>query len=449
MPTRNDGGTLMARMQRGPLLLQPDSEDLFMHSITEMQAHESYADAMDTSETMLADDFWDDEDDFISWLRPYNVQDGTLTIPVKGVLMNKLSIKFGSFATGYQYIERAFERGMEDPDVSAIIFDIDSPGGEVAGNFELSEKIASQRGEKPIRAVANDYAYSAAYSIATAADSITMARSGGVGSVGVVTMHMDVSERMDKAGVKVTFIHAGKHKVEGNPYEPLPDAVKGRIQDRIDRIYGEFVSLVADNRGMEEQAVRDTEALTYDVSNAVDIGFADRIGTMDEEKADLSMAATEMEHTMATPNPKKTSATTAEGGITQEQMDAAVAAARTEGATAERERTSAIMDSEEAKERPSAARALADTGMDAEAAVAALGKMPKEGAAAPAPADADAEGKDKAHTPAPTPFADQMDGPGVGADLKDGKSKEEASSSDDLLGAYAAATGRDMRKQAS
>jgi signal peptide peptidase SppA len=453
MLTKNDGGTLMARMKQSPLLLQPESEDLFMHSINEMLAHESYADAMETSDTMLADDFWDDEDDFISWLRPYNVRDGALVIPVKGVLMNKLSIKFGSWATGYQYIERAFERGLEDPEVTAIIFDIDSPGGEVAGNFELAEKIASHRGEKPMRAVANDYAFSAAYSLATAADSITMARSGGVGSVGVVTMHMDMSERMEKMGVKVTFIHAGKHKVDGNPYEALPDAVKGRIQERIDRIYGEFVSLVADNRGMEEQAVRDTEALTYDVSNAVDIGFADRIGTMDEELVELT-TSTEMEQTMATQTPKKTNATTAtEGGITQEQMDAAVASARTEGATAERERTSAIMDSEEAKDRPAAARALADTGMDADAAITALGKMPKETAAAPAPEGDDDQGtqQPQGHTPAPTPFADHMDGPGVGAEVQGGKGndKDQAVSSDDLLGSYAAATGRDMRKKAS
>ena len=449
MPTRNDGGTLMARLAANPLLLQPGCEDLFAHSIIDMQADAKFDGAMNVSDNMLADDFWDDDDEFISWLRPYTVQDGVLTIPVKGVLMNKLSIKFGSYATGYQYIEQAVMRGVQDPEVSAIVFDIDSPGGEVAGNFELSEFIAEQRVEKPIRAVANDHAYSAAYSIASAAHSITMARSGGVGSVGVVTMHMDVSERMDKMGVKVTFIYAGKHKVEGNPYEALPAAAKSRIQDRIDRIYGEFVGLVAANRDMDEQAVRDTEALTYDASDAVDIGFADRVGTMKEELAELSMAATEMEHTMATTTPKTPAAN--EGGITQAQMDAAVAAARTEGAaegaTAERERTSAIMDSDEAKDRPAAARALADSGMDAEAAVTALGKMPSEAAQAPK-ADA-APDAPKATTPAPTPFAANMDGPEVGAEVAEPKAKDGAVTSDDLLGAHAAATGIDRRAKAS
>ncbi len=442
MPKRNDGGTLMARMAQSPLLLQPGCEDLFAHSIVDMQAHAQFGEAMDVSDNMLHDEFWDDDDDFISWLRPYNVQNGTLIIPITGVLMNKLSVKFGSFATGYQYIDRAVERGMDDPDVSAIVFDIDSPGGEVAGNFELAEKIAGMRGDKPMRAVANDYAFSAAYSLATAADSITMARSGGVGSVGVVTMHMDVSERMDKMGVKVTFIYAGKHKIEGNPYEALPAAAKGRIQDRIDRIYGEFVGLVAANRGMEEQAVRDTEALTYDASNAVDIGFADRIGAMKEELADL--AATEMEHTMANSTPKTPAAN--EGSITQAQMDAAVATARDEGmtagATAERERTSAIMDSDEAKDRPTAARALADTGMDATAAVAALGKMPKEAAQAADPATPTTPA---AVVPAPTPFASHMDGPEIGANVDDPKGKDGAVTSDNLLESFSMLTGRDMR----
>lgn len=435
----------MAKLTTSPLLLQPGSEDLFTTSILEMQAHPQYGIAMDTSDQMLADGFWDDDDDFISWLRPYNVQDGTLIIPITGVLMNKLSIKFGSFATGYQYIERAVERGMDDPEVTAIVFDIDSPGGEVAGNFELSEKIASMRGEKPMRAVANDHAYSAAYSLATAADSITLARSGGVGSVGVVTMHMDVSEHMEKRGIKITFIYAGKHKVEGNPYEALPDAAKGRIQDRIDRIYGEFVALVAANRDMEEQAVRDTEALTYDASNAVDVGFADRIGAMKDELAALQMAATEMEHTMATNTPKTPAAS--EGGtFTQADIDAARADGMTAGATAERERSNKIMGSEEAKDRPAAARALAETGMDADAAVAALGKMPKEAAAAPAPAAEPAASTPAA--PAPTPFAEHMDGPQVGANVDAPKAEGEVTS-DTLLGSFAMMTGRDLRPQKS
>ena len=87
---------------------------------------------------------WGDEDDeFMAWLRPYNVRGGVLTIPVYGVLIHKMSFKFGSWATGYAYIRRAFDRGMADPEVHSIVFDHNSPGGMVAGNFELAEHVLS------------------------------------------------------------------------------------------------------------------------------------------------------------------------------------------------------------------------------------------------------------------------------------------------------------------
>lgn len=439
---------LMAKLTTGPLLIDPNCEELFVHSILGMETHAHYADAMTVHDAYgLSDDFWDDEDEFISWLRPYNVSGGVLTIPVYGVLINKLSIKFGGFATGYTYIERAVERGLADPEVQAIAFDIDSPGGEVAGNFDLVEKIAAQRGEKPMFAFANDHAFSAAYSIATAADEIVLSRSGGVGSVGVVTMHMDVSERMAKMGVKITFIYAGKHKVEGNPYEALPEAAKARIQDRIDRIYGEFVALVAENRGLEEQAVRDTEALTYDASNALDVGFADKIGAMEEEMAAFREAATEGSQMALQPKPK-TAAAENESGITQAQMEDAVSTAKaegmTEGATAAKDRINAILGCDEAKARPKAAFSAAmNTDMSVDQAKAFLADLPEEQAAAPAPAPK-AEGKD---APAPTPFAEHMDGPGIGANVEgDGEGGDGPDLVAQITGAYSAQTGRPMKK---
>jgi len=449
MPTMIKGNAMIAKMANQPLLLSPGSEDIFTQNLVHMAESPKFEAAVETTEKMQADEFWDDDDEFISWLRPYNVKNGVLTIPVHGVLMNKFSMKFGNFATGYQYIERAFERGMDDDDVDMIAFDIDSPGGEVAGNFELVEKIVAERGAKPMRAFANDHAYSAAYSIATASDSITMARSGGVGSVGVITMHIDQSARLDSMGIKVTFIYAGEHKKDGNPYEALPDSVKDRIQDRIDRIYGEFVGLVANNRGMEEQAVRDTEALTFDASNAVEVGFADRIGDMQKELAALSLAATEMEQmsTKATTTP---AAGNEGSNITQAQLDDAVATARAdghaEGMSAERTRITGILNSEEAKTRPAAARMAVNAGMSVEAAAESLKDMPEEKPQAAAPAETAPKGTE-ATAPAPTPFASNMDGPDVGAHVTD--PADDADASVDLLGSYAMITGRDPRQKAN
>ena len=427
MPTTSNASTMLTRMAQEPLLVAPGSEELLTSYITSMQNHDKFAEAHEV--TASADDnedgFWGDEDDeFMAWLRPYNVKDGILTIPVHGVLVHKMTFKFGSWATGYAYIRRAFDRGIADPEVKAIVFDHNSPGGMVAGNFELAEHVASHRGQKPITAVANDYAFSASYSLATAADEIVMTRSGGVGSVGVVVMHVDYSSALDKSGIKVTFIFAGEHKVEGNPYEKLPEAAKARIQDRIDRLYGEFVGLVAEHRGMEEKAVRKTEALTYDASDAIEVGFADRIGSLEEEQAALTEAS-EKDKIMS---------------FTQEQMDAAVAAARaegvtegkaegiTEGTTAERARVAAITGSDEAKNRPAASQMMIDMGVDAETAKTQLAKLPEETKAEAPQGQNDAKGKSSFEL-----AMEGTDNPNVGANNSQGEGGEQMSTVDGIF----------------
>lgn len=456
MPTTSNASTMLARMAQEPLLIAPGSEEMLTAYITSMQDHEDFGAAHEA--TGQTDEFWDDEDEFISWLRPYNVQNGTLIIPVHGVLIHKMSFKFGSWATGYGYIARALERGLDDPEVHTIAFDSNSPGGTVAGNFELVEKIVAARGEKRMVAYANDYAFSAAYNIAAAADEIVLSRSGGVGSVGVVKMHIDYSGNLEKNGVKVTFFFAGKHKVEGNPYEALPDAAKARIQARIDRLYGEFVGLVADNRGMEEKAVRDTEALTFDASEAVEVGFADRIGTLEEELAAQSEAEQESEPMATTPT--KNPAASNEGSqITQAQLDSAVEAAKAEakaegqaeGVTAERARIDGILGCDEAKTRPAAAKMAVSAGMSVEDAQKALAAMPEEKPAAAAPKEEPkGEGNPAPLGSNPTPFGEGMSGTGVGAAPKgeggEGGEKDEAA---DILGSLSMITGRDYGQKKS
>jgi signal peptide peptidase SppA len=462
MPQTLNASTMLTRMAQEPLLVAPGHEEMLASFITSMQADERFSQAHeDTASADAADDFWGDEDDeWMAWLRPYNVDEGVLTIPVYGVLIHKMSFKFGSWATGYEYIKRAFDRGMEDPEVHTIAFDHNSPGGMVAGNFELVEHVAAGRAEKRIVAFANDFAFSASYNLAAAAEEIVLTRSGGVGSVGVVTMHVDYSGALKENGIKVTFIYAGKHKVEGNPYEKLPDAAKDRIQARIDRLYGEFVGLVAENRGMEEQAVRDTEALTYDASEAVEIGFADRIGTLDEEMA--AMKAENRSVDMTT-KPKAAASNTG-GQFTQEDIDAAVATAtetakaegHAEGVAAERARIDGIMGCEEAKTRPAAARMAISAGMDVEAAKAALAGMPEEKPAA-STEEPKEEGTDQGQSKDaplgsnPTPFGQSMEGTGVGASPQgsEGGSGNPDDQSNELLAALGTVTGESFGRKSA
>lgn len=370
-----------------PALVSPDKNSVFESCLTQLSKME-HAEEMLSGDIRMGEDFWNPEDKWIARMRPYLVKDGMLTIPVRGVLLNNFGYA-SSWATGYEYVWQAFKRGMDDSDVKGIALHFNSPGGEVAGNFELVDKMFAMRGKKPIRAFAHEYAYSAAYSIASVADTRIVSRTGGVGSIGVVTMHIDHSKMLEDIGIKVKFIHFGAHKVDGNPYEPLSEAAEARIQATINDLGQIFVATVARNLGVDEKTIRDTEALTYSASEAIKVGLADSVGPLDEAiatyLADLDQAAQEGETEMA---------------ATKEELDAARAEGHaagkiegskegsTVGAAAARERIATITGSDAGKLRPSAALKMATSekfaGVDADAIVEMLADLPEEKAAAAA-----------------------------------------------------------------
>jgi signal peptide peptidase SppA len=146
---------------------------------------------------------------------------------------------------------------VADPDVKAIVADVDSPGGSVFGMEELAATIRDLRGEKPMVAVANPVAASAAYWIASQFDEVIATPSAQVGSIGVVAVHRDMSGMNEKLGVKPTYITAGKYKAEGNSDTPLGDDAKQAMQRLADQYYGAFVESVAASRGVKAEAVRD------------------------------------------------------------------------------------------------------------------------------------------------------------------------------------------------
>lgn len=285
---------LLSTFQDAPAMLHPGMQVRFEAFLQSAQVTLSRLEAP-SGKVAMQDDFWPAPDSWLAAYRPYVVKGGILMIPVKGVLLFGVGYAIGSYATGYVYITKALERGLADPNVKGIAFIIDSPGGHVAGNFDLADKIFAARGQKPIHAFAAEDAYSAAYSIASACKTVTVARTGGVGSIGVVTVHVDMSAAIGDAGLKITFIHYGKHKVDGNAYEALPADVKERIQARIDGLGELFVSTVARNRGMDAQAVRDTEALTYSADESISLGLADKMGSLDDALADFASYLTEPE----------------------------------------------------------------------------------------------------------------------------------------------------------
>ena len=215
--------------------------------------------------------------------RGYDVAAGVAIIQVTGTLVQKLgALRPYSGMTGYDGIRAAFSMAMADDEVRAICLDIDSPGGEVAGCFDLADMIYRARGRKPIWAILSENAYSAAYAIASAADWITVPRTGGTGSVGVVAVHVSMSDALGDAGLEVTVLRSDALKYEGNEFEKLSADAQGRMMADIMKARDIFVSMVARNRGLTPAAVEKTQAGTFLGADGVKAGFADAVMAPDE-----------------------------------------------------------------------------------------------------------------------------------------------------------------------
>jgi signal peptide peptidase SppA len=211
---------------------------------------------------------------------PYPLVDGIAVIEISGVLIHRGSwIGQSSGQTSYEGIAAQIEAAASDPAVRGLALEIDSFGGEVAGVFDLADRIRAIRTQKPVWAFVAEHAFSAGYALASQADRILLPRTGALGSIGVVVLHADMSGQLDQDGVRVTLIHSGSHKVDGNPYQPLPEAVQGNIQREIDVLRFLFAETVAAGRSgrLSEEAALATEAATYRGTDAVAAGLADEV----------------------------------------------------------------------------------------------------------------------------------------------------------------------------
>ena len=206
-------------------------------------------------------------------------------IPVLGTLVRRSSyLGAASGLTSYHDIEAMADQAFSDPMVKAVLLEIDSSGGEAGGVFDLAQRLRSlsQTSGKPLWAIADEAALSAAYAIACAADRLWLTRTAEVGSIGVVAVHVDESVADAKAGMTYTFLHAGAHKVDGHPHAPLPAPVAADIQADIEQLHDQFIALVAGFRRLPPEAIRDTEARVYRGEAALQAGLADQIGTRAE-----------------------------------------------------------------------------------------------------------------------------------------------------------------------
>ena len=211
-----------------------------------------------------------------------------------GVIAQRMNmIMQSSGGTSTELFGAAFRQAVDDPKIGAIILNVDSPGGNVAGVGELAREIFNARGDKPIIAVANSMAASAAYWIASAADELVVTPSGQVGSIGVIALHENVSGMLEQAGVETTLISAGKFKTEGHPFGPLDDEATAAVQESVDDYYDQFVDAIARHRGVRAARVRGgfAQGRMTSAARAVDFGMADRVATFDETLARFGAGA--------------------------------------------------------------------------------------------------------------------------------------------------------------
>jgi len=221
---------------------------------------------------------------------------GVAVVALSGVLMPGAGGLLGmllGLGSGLATFRSELRTALDDPDISAVVLDIDSPGGLVDLIPETAAEVRAARGDTPIVAVANTLAASAAYWIASQADELVVTPSGEVGSVGVYATHRDVSRAQDAAGITTTLISAGMFKTEGNPYEPLGSDARGAIQASVDDYYDLFVRDVAAGRGTTATDVRDGygQGRTLTAKRAVAAGLADRVATLEETVGRMASVA--------------------------------------------------------------------------------------------------------------------------------------------------------------
>ena len=215
-------------------------------------------------------------------------------ISVSGCLVHGAGYGFSGMAeTPYAVIRSAFAAALDADDVDAIALHIDSPGGEVSGCADLADAIYAARGIKPVHAIVDDLAASAAYWIASAADRIVVSRTGMVGSIGVIAFHTDITRALDSAGITVTTLQYGARKSDGAATTPMTSAARQRMQADIDSLGDLFTQTVARNRGIRARDVRGFEAGTFLGRDAVRAGLADAVMSPDEGFLQLMDAATE------------------------------------------------------------------------------------------------------------------------------------------------------------
>lgn len=392
----NDARVALSRVNLRDSFVMAETADIFVSQLTQFaNTDQSAAERLEDAHRLSVEQAYGYGSPSREDRKPFIYQDGIAIVPIHGALLNRFGGSY-SFATGYNYIRRVMNAAIDDSDVQMIVLDVDSPGGEAAGCFELAEEIREARDQKPIVAVVDSLSASAGYALASAASKMYATPSSKIGSIGVVRMHINMKGALDQMGVQVTFIEAPKDgmKTAGNPFEALSDEAKKEFQASVDKAYDDFVSLIASNRGIDEDSVRETKARVFRADEALALRLIDEVKTPSEavssfvaELADED-PDNEEDEDMSTASGKTTAAAPAAAPAGTEATSAPSQDAINAAVAADRERMTAIKALPESAERPKLADTLAMGGYSVDQAKTILAAAAVETPAAPAPAAA-------------------------------------------------------------
>lgn len=391
---------IMSRLFNTPLMIRPTEAQIIITAVSEQMGVGSLLDASSGKVIDLSGQVEQSAESFSergARSRSYALVDGIAVLPISGTLAHKWGgLQPSCGATGYDGIQGRLNQALKDPEVRGIMLDVDTPGGEVAGAFDCTDIIARANKIKPVWSLCYDMHCSAGQLLVSGAGRRLITQTGIAGSIGVVIAHMDVSEMLKQTGRKVTLIHAGANKVDGNPYEALPERVRAKLQADVEATRLRFANTVSRHTGLSVDRILAQEAGTFEGQAAIEQGLADElvngadaVAVMAERISHKQTFATGRNMNVTDKNASTEGADpkVATTELNKPTASAPVASAPVvdgeQRAAAENARIMGILDLPEAKGREAAAKELAkNPAMTVEGAKAVLAAIPQTAQAA-------------------------------------------------------------------
>lgn len=375
---------IMSRLFNTPLMIRPTEAQIIITAVSEQMGVGSLLDASSGKVIDLSGQVEQSAESFSergARSRSYALVDGIAVLPISGTLAHKWGgLQPSCGATGYDGIQGRLNQALKDPEVRGIMLDVDTPGGEVAGAFDCTDIIARANKIKPVWSLCYDMHCSAGQLLVSGAGRRLITQTGIAGSIGVVIAHMDVSEMLKQTGRKVTLIHAGSNKVDGNPYEALPERVRAKLQADVEATRLRFANTVSRHTGLSVDRILAQEAGTFEGQAAIEQGLADELVNGADA---VAVMAERISHKKTFATGRNMSATdknaSAEGADqVTEPVASAPAVDGEKMAAAERDRIMGILSLDEAQGREAAAKELAkNPAMSVEGAKAVLAAIPQ------------------------------------------------------------------------